>query len=282
MPPMGHAHRSPRRPQARRRGRPPLPSGAAPPADHHPPGADAGLITALRPVRGRPDAVAVRVGRARTAIVPASEVAALGLRVGAPWTADLAERCRAAQERLDAFTAAARILARRPRSTADLADRLRRRGCSADAIAHAVERLTERSLLNDARLARALIAAELERRPVGRARLAVRLARAGIPPAIARDALREALEGDDPAARALRAAQRRLARAARARSAADARATDPRAALRRLAAHLARLGFDADTALGAARAALNLRPDDPAPDDEPLHPDDTPTPAPRD
>ncbi len=249
---MRHLHRTPkRRHGVNHDGSAPI-SGAG--AEITPGVAEGSVITALTPVRGRSGAVAVRLGRVRVATVPVSEVAALGLRTGMGWTESLADRCRAAQERHDTFTAAARILARCPRSTADLINRLRRRGCAASAINHAVALLSERNLLNDARLARALISADLDRRPVGRARLAARLARAGIPRAVAEPALREALAGDDPAARALQAARRRVARSARARSgSSDA---DPAVVLRRLAGYLARLGFDAGTAFHAARTAM--------------------------
>lgn len=266
---MRHTHRTPqRRHGVKHDGLPPT-SGAG--DGISPNVAEGSVITALTPVRGRSGAIAVRLGRVRVATVPASEVAALGLRAGTAWTESLADRCRAAQERLETFTAAARILARRPRSAADLASRLRRRGCSASAINHAVALLSERNLLNDARLARALITAEMERRPVGRARLAAHLARAGIPRAVAEPALREALAGDDPTARALEAARRRLARSARARP--GTRDADPDGVLRRLAGYLARLGFDAGTAFKAARTAMTPRQSTQTPDEGPVHSD---------
>jgi SOS response regulatory protein OraA/RecX len=269
---MRHKHRKPQRRHGVKHDESPPTSGGG--AGIGPNMAEGSVITSLTPVRGRSGTIAVRLGRVRVATVPASEVAALGLRAGMAWTESLAERCRAAQERLETFTAAARILARHPRSAADLASRLRRRGCSASAINHAVALLSERNLLNDARLARALISAEMERRAVGRARLAAHLARAGIPRAVAEPALREALAGDDPTARALEAARRRMARSARVRP--GTRDTDPDGVLRRLAGYLARLGFDAGTALKAARTAMTPSHPTRAPDDGPVHTDDEP------
>ena len=108
---------------------------------------------------------------------------------------------------------AARALARRELSSAEVAARLSRARVAPDAGADVLTSLEEAGLVDDARAARARAAA-LAERGYGDAAIAARLEAAGIGEAHASEAI-EALEPETPRARRLVARERDLARAAR-------------------------------------------------------------------
>lgn len=143
--------------------------------------------------------------------------------------------------------AAFRLLAVRDRSTGELESRLLARHPPA-AVARVLEELAGAGYLDDARLARRLAERYLAERDFGPARIRHELRRRGLAAAAA-----EAVEAPDPeavAAAALRATRRYL------------RGRPPaldEAAVRRLAGHLERRGFPADTIRGIVRRSREGR-----------------------
>jgi regulatory protein len=88
----------------------------------------------------------------------------------------------------DAFDLAARLLGLRPHSEFELRQKLRRRGCSPNAIEEAMSRAYGLGYLDDAAFANALVARRSRTR--GPAIVAAELATKGIDREVARDALR--------------------------------------------------------------------------------------------
>jgi regulatory protein len=212
-----------------------------------PPAVPDGPITSIAPSR-RPGRWTVRVGRRRVAVLDQRSVDDLALAIGTPWTADLAARAAHAQHRTAAIDAATRLLRARPRTRAELVDRLRARGFDAAAAHEAADDLAQAGLLNDADAARSLVRAATRRRPAARALLMQRLSRRGVDPGTAR----AAIDAEQPGLNE---------RDAAARLAYDrARAMDPALPSavihRRLSALLARRGFDEDTCREASDRAL--------------------------
>lgn len=87
----------------------------------------------------------------------------------------------------DAFDLAVRLLGLRPHSELELRQKLRRKGCEADAVDDALARARRLGYLDDAAFARALVAHRSRTR--GPAVVAAELAAKGINRGLARDAL---------------------------------------------------------------------------------------------
>ncbi|MEM1186408.1 MAG: RecX family transcriptional regulator [Planctomycetota bacterium] len=155
-----------------------------------------------------------------------------------------------AEEARHAKAIALRLLRVTDRSRAALIDRLVERDVAPATAEIVVEALERGRLVDDLRLARETVDRELSRGPTGRGRLEIKLASIGVPDDIAGGVLDEAFDGRDPDPDAEAFARTKL-RAFPPR-------LDPGARARRLAAALARRGFDEDT---AARVVLRLVPD---------------------
>lgn len=181
----------------------------------------------------------------------AAVIKALGLEVGDTVEAGrLAADCEAA-ERVAARDRAVGLLARHEFSAHQIAQRLSDDGYSEAVIQETVGRLVASGLMDDARFAAALVRNRV-RAGYGRRAIHRDLERAGISKALAETALRVAddLDGGIDAT----AAARRLAR--------------PRDDVPRLAARLARRGFDFEESLAAARTVLGDAPSGGPEDDE--------------
>lgn len=147
----------------------------------------------------------------------------------------------------EARAAAYDLLARRGWSRKELEDRLRRRGASA-AVARAVtERLVELGYLDDAEFARAWVEGRMRRRPAGPRRLEHELRRRGVDPSLAGESVSR-IDPDVLQKQANGFAAERLRRLARA-------GEDLRSAARKVAAAMARRGFDWDVIRAALRNA---------------------------
>jgi regulatory protein len=94
------------------------------------------------------------------------------------------------------------MLARQPRSRAELERALVRRGHAADAVAAAIARLDEGGCLDDALVADA-VARGAERKKLGSRRVALTLRRRGVAPEVVEQAARASGQGDLERARAL-------------------------------------------------------------------------------
>ena len=143
---------------------------------------------------------------------------------------------------------AVRILTYRARSRRELIDKLTTKGVEPALAEATADRCAQLRLIDDRALAESLTQSTLADRPAGRAYIAARLRRRGIPDDLARETIDQALSERDAHADALRVAR------ARAKTVPPGLA--PAAATRRLVGALARRGFDPDTTRRAVETVL--------------------------
>lgn len=152
----------------------------------------------------------------------------------------------------DPYSYALAALGRRELTARQLRDRLRRRGCEADAIEAALDRLRREGALDDVRAARAFARTEVVVKRRGPARIRRALEAMGVQGDAASDALAAGFAErsvDDVLEDAL------------ARRARGTVTSDPKQA-QRLIAHLVRQGFDVSAAVAAVRRWQQARPDE--------------------
>ncbi len=163
-------------------------------------------VTAIRyRARGR---VVVAASDGETLTLHAETVARAELREGVPL--DDARRARIATEeqRRAAHEAALRLLAHRPRSKRELAQRLHLRGIAPEAAADEVERLQRTGLLDDEAFARSWVEERQASAPRGRRLLRHELRARGVSATIAEAAVAAADDGEAALALARRRAPR--------------------------------------------------------------------------
>jgi regulatory protein len=166
-----------------------------------------------------------------------------GLAVGQQIDQAVWERLEATEQADRALQAGMRLLEVRPRSIAELRLRLRRKELPAPAVDHAIERLSELGLLDDAAFSRAWVENRRNFRSRGSLALRDELRRKGVARDLIDATLAEADAGEDAAEQEAERA-RSLARTALRRY---ADAPDRFNFQRRMAAYLQRRGFTFET-----------------------------------
>ncbi|MCS6939242.1 MAG: RecX family transcriptional regulator [Roseiflexaceae bacterium] len=199
-----------------------------------------GTITALRVQEHDAQRVNLYIDGAFALGISLATVARERLYVGMYLDAATFARLEAAENVERAVRIALRAIEGRPRSVAEIRDRLQRKGCAPETIDAAVDRLQDSGLLDDAAFARFWIENRQMCRPRARQALADELRRKGVSAELIANALNETF-AEDEAARA-----ETLARAALPRYAAI---TDYQMFVRRLGGYLQRRGFSAETIL---------------------------------
>ena len=139
-----------------------------------------------------------------------------------------------------------RLLTLEPRTRAQLADALRRRGVPEQAAEAVLDRFTEVGLIDDPVFARAWVESRHYSRGLSRRMLAAELRRRGVADDDVRDAV-ETLEPEQEAATARRLVEAKVA---------ATRGQPPAARIRRLMGMLARKGYSAGLAYRVVREAL--------------------------
>ncbi len=139
-----------------------------------------------------------------------------------------------------------RLLTARPRSRAELADALRRRGIPDEVGEPVLDRLGEVGLVNDAVFAESVVHSGHRHRGLGRRALSTALRRRGVPDEIVREAV-ATIRTEDEEQRARELVRRKLR---------SSRARDPGALARRVAGMLARKGYSEGLALRVVREEL--------------------------
>lgn len=195
-------------------------------------------VTALAHSRG--GRIAVHVDGKPLCVLSADAVARASLRVGATLTSAQIAALRREAALEEALDAARRLLAVRPRSEAEIRQRLAARRMPTTAVSGAIAHLKRRGLLDDEAFARWWSFQRKEGRPQSGRQTERELRRKGV----GEDAAREAVSGLDDAEAAYTAARKR----AKALAGLD-RATYRR----RLFAHLLRRGFSRGVALAAMK-----------------------------
>ncbi|MGH3871045.1 MAG: regulatory protein RecX [Pseudonocardiaceae bacterium] len=140
-----------------------------------------------------------------------------------------------------------RLLTTRPRSRAELAEALRKRGVSEQVCQPVLDRLGEVGLINDAVFAESVVHTGYRHRGLARWALRTELRRRGVPDEIADDAV-AAVQLEDEEQRARELVRHKL------RSSGTVR--DPRMLIRRLAAMLVRKGYSEGLAMRVVRDEL--------------------------
>ncbi len=163
---------------------------------------------------------------------------------------DLLASLEARDAYLRAREAAVRLLAVRPRSTAELRLRLRQQRVPEGQVRAVVRDLTDAGYLNDLAFARAWISARLASRPCGVRRLRGELREKGVAAPLIEQAIWEALGEED-----VSAVEERFARALIARRSHVYSRLAPETRLRRIAGLLERRGFASGTIARLLRTA---------------------------
>jgi regulatory protein len=157
------------------------------------------------------------------------------------------------EEAARARARAARLLAQKDRSEADLRERLERSGFAATVIEETLRYLRMRGLLNDSHLAGQTIDATLRKAPAGDALLLHRIAREGVPERLAEQAVAQTPSSE-------RDRSRQMARLVASRL---PETLDPATRWRRALSAMARRGFGEEEALDALRGVLGPEPEPP-------------------
>ncbi len=139
-----------------------------------------------------------------------------------------------------------KLLTARPRSRAELADALRKRGIPEDVGESVLDHLGEVGLVDDAAFAESAVHSGHTYRGLGRKALSAELRRRGVPDAVAREAVAE-VQPEEEEQRARELVRRKL----RATTAPDVNTQ-----VRRLAGMLARKGYSEGLALRVVRDEL--------------------------
>ncbi len=156
-----------------------------------------GVITALRAQERDSQRVNVFIDDTFAIGVSLDTLAAEGLYVGKPIDAVTWARLEATEQTAQAFQRALRFLQGRPRSTAEVRQRLRRAAYADATIEAVIARLTELALLDDAEFARLWIAHRQHHNPRGTALLRVELRQKGLDREVIEAALAAAQEHTD-------------------------------------------------------------------------------------
>jgi regulatory protein len=204
------------------------------------------IVTDIREAEGAPRRVSVYLDGRLAATMHATVARRLRLAVGRPAPGDLAELARA-EESQAAMAYAVRLLAQQDRTTAEIRDRLKRRGFAAEASRGTVARLTQQGYLDDRKLAEHVVRDSLTRRPHGRRAIEWTLRKRGVPDEILTASLEQHLAGVDETQMAAKLAQQRLRRL---------QGLEPSKARTRLISFLSRRGFDYETIQGALERVL--------------------------
>jgi regulatory protein len=216
-------------------------------------GPAAGIVTGLHVQRRNPERVNLHIDGEFCCGVAYDVAHSERLRVGAPVSAPVLERIRAADEQWRAKQAALSLLATRARARRELADRLRRKQFGASAIEAALAEVERLGLIDDRAFAESWVRDRLRFRPRGSRALVAELGRKGVDSEIARAAVARVMDAAraDDAGLCLNAAEKWVRRHGRPADAAD---RDQRLrSRRRLSAFLQRRGYGADQ----IRAALS-------------------------
>ncbi len=198
-----------------------------------------GTITALTPQQHNPQRVSIFVDGAFALGVSVRTVAETALAVGRMLTTADYEQLLAVEHTEQAVQVSLRFLQQRPRSTAEVRQRLERDHYPEASITATLARLTRAGLLDDAAFARAWVASRNATNPRGVQMLRLELQRKGVDRAILDAVLADEELVADEYHQALAVAHRRLARSAAIHDYATLQ--------RRLGGYLQRRGYTYDT-----------------------------------
>jgi len=206
------------------------------------------LVTSIRLCTDEPDKATLRVDKINMGRIERALLDKHHVKEHTPWTDDLAQELGPILARSRALRGAIRLLSTRDRSSAELRRALRQRNHDDEAITAAIERLTEFSMIDDARYARNRASAIVRTKSAGPRYIQAKLREKGLAQTHITPAVNEALEDID-----LQDSANTLA----TRAAATMSPTlDRETRIRRISGRLARRGFDHDIVRKAIEHAL--------------------------
>lgn len=195
-------------------------------------------VTAIEPQKRNPQRVNIYLdGEFAFGL---TRLVAAWLKVGDELSAEKIASLQEADAREQALQYALRLLTYRPRSQAEVRQRLEQRGWSEKIIEETLERLRQDGLLNDAAFAHSWVENRYTFRPRGRRLLIQELRQKGLDEQTIQDALGD-MDEEEAAYTAARTRAQRL------------KGLEPRLFYRRLTAYLVRRGFSYETAGTIAR-----------------------------
>ncbi|MGQ0646732.1 MAG: regulatory protein RecX [Gemmatimonadaceae bacterium] len=214
----------------------------------------AGRVTAIRSMNANGSRFLLSLGGVE-GVVSSELVGEFTLAVGRELSDSEAAQLTAAAHRLRVFDVAVTLLAGRARSARDLKLALRRRGATDVEAKATIERLTELRLLDDAVYARELARSRVVTGGMSKRGVQQELARRGVAPAVAREAIGDVMEdvGFDEREAALAVGRKRLK---------SLSGLDAATARRRLYAFLARRGYDASLLSSVVASLVDASDDD--------------------
>lgn len=191
-----------------------------------------GVVSAVRPLRRRRYRLEIDGRPALT--LTAETLAASGLQVGSPVSAEQLQCLAAEDSRRQALDVALRLLGYRPRAEQELRERLRRRGFPEEAVEATLARLRDYGYVDDVAFARAWVENRTGAAARGRRLLAHELRAKGVASDVVTGTLADVPD------------ELEIARGLAAKKARSLRGLDARAFQQRLATYLQRRGFDAE------------------------------------
>ena len=201
-------------------------------------------ISNIEPIASDPNLRRVKVDGKVVARLRATDVAALDLTVGQPWTETLARAIGATLAANRARKAALNMLGHRGYARAELAERLTRKGHDQTSARLAAEEMVADGWIDEEEYARSVARGVLIRRPAGHRLLVQRMLARRIDRDLAQRIAEELLQETDLVEAAAALARKRLG---------TMRGVGPPTARRRLAGLLARRGFDGEVIQAALR-----------------------------
>jgi regulatory protein len=200
---------------------------------------EGGVVSAITPLRRGRYRVEIEGEPALT--LTAETLAASGLQVGGPISADQLRNLAAEDARRQALDAALRLLGHRPRAEQELRERLTRRGFPAEVVAATLARLRDYGYVDDAAFARAWVESRTGAAARGRRLLLHELRAKGVDPEIAARTLAEVPD------------ELEVARALAEKKARTLRGLDAPTFRRRLGTYLHRRGFTTEVITSVVR-----------------------------
>lgn len=203
--------------------------------DESPPDLSGGTVTAIKSQVRDPDRVSVFIDEQFAFGLAAATSVSEGIRIGDELDAARVAALVALDDVGRATGAALNLLARRPRSSREIRDRLKQKGFTAPAIEAAITKLEGWNYIDDADFARYWVENREANRPRGRRLLEQELQHKGVDREVAREAVNAAAPDELSAALALARAKSR-----------SYTGLDPAVAKRRLSGFLGRRGYGYD------------------------------------
>lgn len=196
------------------------------------------VITAIIPLPSDPNVRRIKVGSRTVGTLRASDIETIGIQLDQPWTSSLAQQVHEAATRCTVRTQAMNLLGIRAHGRNELLTKLTRKGHEQHIVQGVLDEMTSDGWLDDEACARALAAELVQRRAASATMVREKLLTKGFDQALIDRVIADSFSKSNPIESALTLGRKKLA---------SLKGVTSAAARRRIAATLARRGFDEDT-----------------------------------